>query len=79
MESARRYFLGSLPWHSVIDESQLALLRGDPVQSGDYVIRFRTDRKYLSTALAPPRRTRQSSPQAVGLSINNQRPLTLIR
>jgi hypothetical protein len=74
MESKRRYFLGTLPWHSVIDGVELALLRGDPKQSGDYVIRFRTDREVF----VPLHWHRHDEHVRVingpfSLSINNQR------
>ncbi len=35
----------TLPWRPVMPGAEMAILRGDPAQSGEYVIRFRTDRE----------------------------------
>ncbi len=74
MESARRYFLGTLPWHRVIDGVHLALLRGDPGESGEYVIRFRTDREiFVPLHWHPHDEHVRVVNGPFSLSINNQR------
>jgi quercetin dioxygenase-like cupin family protein len=37
--------MGDLVWQAVLDGGEMAVLHGDPTQSGEYVIRFRTDRE----------------------------------
>ena len=74
MESKRRYFLGTLPWHRVIDGVELALLRGDPAQSGESVIRYRTDREIFVPLHWHPRDEHVRVVNGpFSLSINNQR------
>jgi hypothetical protein len=74
MESERHRFLGALPWQPLIDRAEMAILHGDPAQSGEYQIRFRTDREIF----VPLHWHRHDEHISVvsgpfSLSINNQR------
>jgi len=45
MESVRLHFPADLKWQPILDGAEMAVLHGDPSQSGEYVIRFRTHRE----------------------------------